>query len=132
MDKNDVIFRLEEYTVRKDGCWLFIGVIGNSGYGRLKVDGRYYSVHRLSLWLHKNFDLDSNLQGRHSCTNKNCWNPEHLEAGTHMDNMSDWSALRTHCIHGHELTEDNTYFHRGTGRCKTCQREYKRKHRSRS
>lgn len=35
---------------------------------------------------------------------------------------SRWK-YRTHCIHGHEINEMNTYIYKGTKRCKPCMRE---------
>lgn len=60
---------------------------------------------------------------------------ENLRWGTASDNMKDKSlhgnnhfANRTHCPHGHEYTEENTFVSRDNRRyCRTCQREWDRK-----
>ena len=40
-------------------------------------------------------------------------------------------AERTHCLHGHEYTEENTYWFRGKRHCRACQREKDAKRRPR-
>lgn len=40
-----------------------------------------------------------------------------------------YNAAKTHCKHGHEYTEENTYHKKSGGRdCKTCIREYGRRY----
>lgn len=36
------------------------------------------------------------------------------------------NAAKTHCDHGHEFTEANTYLYYGTRNCRTCRRAYRR------
>jgi hypothetical protein len=123
----------ENSVTTPTGHWLYRGKINSHGYG-IYNDIR---VHRLSMWIHKDFDLDSPLGVLHKCDIRNCWNPDHLFEGTHEDNMNDarikgrlksWSSnhgnallmkQKTHCPKGHLL--DGI---RGNKKryCKTCNR----------
>lgn len=71
---------------------------------------------------------DLSCKGGRACMHRRCANPAHLEAVTHVENvsrgrsfMADY-ARRTHCPHGHEYTPENTYLERnGTHRvCREC------------
>lgn len=78
------------------GCWLWDGAWQPAtGYGHMHVDGHLVGAHRLSMrWL-KGLD-PSGFVIRHRCHVRLCVNPEHLELGTHEENMRDMaSAGRT-------------------------------------
>ena len=92
------------------GCWLWCGVLDEGGYGR-------YSgllAHRVS------FALFIDEPGRtgldHICKSRPCVNPYHLRRATEYENSVLYSdagiaainAKKTHCVHGHEFTDDNT------------------------
>jgi hypothetical protein len=70
------------------GCWVWQHNILR-GYGRIKIAGRSYYVHRLALYVWRDFDLDSPLVVRHECDNPPCLNPAHLLVGTRTDNVRD-------------------------------------------
>lgn len=72
------------------GCWIWQGATSGDGrgggYGRIKIDGRTCAVHRVvasHFWgfLHPGRQVD------HTCTNRLCCNPEHLEPVTHLENQ---------------------------------------------
>lgn len=68
------------------------------------------------------------------CLYPNCFNPDHLYAGTQKDNTQDMIAIGrgrnqytdvniTHCKRGHEYTPSNTYIDKkGNKNCKECKR----------
>lgn len=70
-------------------CWLWTGSRLPDGYGVIRVDGKKYPVHRLSLHLYKGFNLESDLVACHTCDNPPCFNPAHLFIGTKADNNRD-------------------------------------------
>ena len=69
-------------------CWLWTGFT-HRGYGRMRVDGPSYRVHRVSAAVFLDFDLQNPLSVCHRCDIPSCFNPEHLWIGTHEDNMHD-------------------------------------------
>src|SRR5918911_454862 len=89
----DIYKRLYDYHYvdKSTGCWLFTGRLGNAGYGVISYNNIMQCVHRLSAHLFLDLPLDSPLYVLHKqqCPNRNCWNPEHLYIGTHIDNMRD-------------------------------------------
>lgn len=67
------------------------------------------------------------------CDNPPCVNPDHLEPkATNWENVKRSKvnpfavkSRATHCVGGHEFTEENIYIHpkRGTRHCRTCKRD---------
>lgn len=72
----------------KDDCWKWIGAKLRHGYGSFYFKGRAHLAHRLAYIL-SNGEIEGGLHVRHKCDNPNCCNPNHLELGTHADNMHD-------------------------------------------
>ena len=118
-----------------DGCWLWNGTLNEHGYGVLSVHNRLVYAHRLSYELHVG-PIPEGLVLDHLCRTPSCANPQHLEAVTQAENnargmsYSAINARKTHCDHGHEFTEANTYrrpdnpMHR---QCRTCNSERERR-----
>lgn len=105
-----------------DGCWEWTGHKDKDGYGTLRVGNTQVRAHRFSYEL-VNGALDG--LGRHRCDNPGCVNPQHIEPGTHQDNMDDRMAAghyapKTHCKWGHEFTPDNTAVYSGQRYCRAC------------
>lgn len=112
----------------QNGCWDWASSMYQSGYGRFMHGGKQFRAHRVAYEMNVGpapigFDVD------HLCRNRRCVNPAHLELVTHQENVLRGSgptavnAAKTHCIHGHEFTPENTKVGpRGNRQCRACWR----------
>jgi hypothetical protein len=77
--------------VRKQSqCWPWRYGTNESGYGEFRCEGGEDrgAAHRIAYTITKG-DIPAGLIVRHSCDNPLCCNPDHLEIGTHQDNVAD-------------------------------------------
>jgi len=121
-------------------CWLFQGASsGPTGHCKIHFKNHDIYIHRFSAYIHWDFDLTSEILILHKqeCPNSNCWNPIHLYEGTYSENTRDAIIAgthntvarlpKTHCIHGHEYTPENTHINKkGHRKCKQCHNEKER------
>ena len=106
------------------GCWNWQGYITPKGYGRLSVNGHPRHAHRVAYEFFCGMVPDG-LQLDHTCCNKACINPKHLEAVTLRENRQRAARVRrtTTCKHGHLWTSESTYNKPdGYRNCRTCAR----------
>lgn len=72
-------------------CITHVGRLDDRGYGLRRFEGTRTSAHRVAYCVANGVRL-ADLKGltvRHRCDNPPCVNPDHLEVGTHLDNMND-------------------------------------------
>jgi HNH endonuclease len=72
---------------KTDDCWYWKGTKHRFGYGMFNYKNSMTTAHRVSYMLHKG-TIPEGLMVRHKCRGL-CVNPDHLELGTHKDNMAD-------------------------------------------
>lgn len=106
-----------------NGCWLWHGITDNR-YGTITINGKRSQAHN-HIYEKEIGPIPEGLELDHLCRVKSCVNPEHLYPVTHMEN-----TRRSHgvfgipgnlCIHGHEMTEENTYTRpNGEKECRDC------------
>jgi len=126
-----------KYEVDPSGCWLWTAAKFPNGYGAFWTGSKMTCAHRAGYELlvgpvAAEHDLD------HLCRVRACVNPEHLEPVTRRENLmrgaglSALNAAKTHCVHGHEFTEENTGTTvRGGRRCRACDRDVHARQRER-
>lgn len=71
-------------------CWVWQGSDSGTGrgggYGRMSLDGQTVAVH-LVVFTHFNGFIPGKKQVDHTCRNRRCCNPAHLELVTHKQNQ---------------------------------------------
>lgn len=118
--------RISKRIEHHNGCWIWTGAKRN-GYSmiRWKRDGEHIVIggHRLLYELHVG-PIPEGHEVDHTCRNKACINPAHLEAVTVQENVRrarSHNRSRSHCENGHEMTPENTVIRRrGWKRCRQC------------
>lgn len=118
-----------DVKVLPSGCWEWGGNQNGQGYGAIwdRTLSKRFLAHRESYSLHFG-PIPEGLVIHHNCNNKLCVNPEHLQAMSMSEHTAmhcgKFHAEKTHCPHGHEYTEENTYNLPSGGRaCRICHRE---------
>jgi hypothetical protein len=128
-------WRLDEAS----GCHLWIGNLSRGGYALFTFSGagRSYMGHKWA-YEQKYGPVPPGLELDHFyCSRTQCVNPDHVRPVTPRENIyrsgspPAWNLAKTHCIHGHEFTLENTYVNRrGWRSCRRCSRERDRRKRS--
>lgn len=95
----------------KGDCWAWTGCADRLGYGRLTMRPYRFLAHRFS-WLLEHGVLWDDLEILHKCDFPPCIRPDHLQEGTHKENMHDchrkgrhgYGHLHGELIGNHKLT----------------------------
>jgi hypothetical protein len=104
------------------GCWVWQGPVGSTGYGRVgssaRLAHRYFYEHTLGVKLRRGLVLD------HTCSNKRCVNPAHLDEVSQKENVHRWVQRHFDVPPGHfgcgHPHENNTRVEAAGPRCHTC------------
>jgi lambda repressor-like predicted transcriptional regulator len=92
-----------------EDCWLWIKATSAAGYGVFTRQSKLIYAHHQAWKLWKTPDLPVVI--RHTCRNRHCVNPDHLEGGTHTENngpdrVRDGTSNRGERHGHHTLTEE--------------------------
>jgi hypothetical protein len=143
-NRENIAARFWPRVEKTNGCWFWIGARDTNGYGNVCVgprsDQHTIKAHRVAYLLERGA-IGDGLFVCHSCDTPQCVRPDHLYLGTNSQNTRDaWARglcrnknmLATHCIRGHEFSEENTARYRGGRSCRECNRAYCREQRRRA
>lgn len=125
----------------KTGCWEWQAALDRDGYGCFRFSHKQGTASwgKAYVFAYEHFKekVPNGKQLDHECRNRCCVNPDHLRVVTLIENVMAGqsppakNARKTHCKHGHPLSDDNLYVQPSTGYryCRTCKRtsEQKRK-----
>jgi hypothetical protein len=118
-------FWLKVYKNEITGCWMWQAHTLN-GYGLFTLSNQGGTVRAYRYAYELSFGkIPDGLEIHHKCGKRSCVNPDHLEAVTreeHPGQIMMANKRKTHCIHGHEYTPENTIIcNKGKSRhCRIC------------
>lgn len=137
MDERSLVRFKRKIMVLPNECWYWLGNVSDDGYAMFHFQGQNRPAHRVS---HMHFvgPIPEGFHVDHLCHTWEPWCPggagdhhrrcvqwRHLEAVTPLENtLRGVRAPGTHCVNGHELTPENTYYApRGGRACRACRHE---------
>ena len=115
----------------KGKCWVWTASTMLSGYGKIGVNGKAKSAHRVAYELQRG-PIKKGLHVCHKCDFKLCVRGSHLWLGTNLQNRQDMNrkgrnghTRKTHCKYGHPYNTLNTHINkRGARVCRMCSKRY--------
>lgn len=77
-----------KWQLSNDGCWVWTGGTGPSGYGQFTINQKNMGAHRAAWILYKG-EIPTKMVISHICDKPLCVNPDHLQLMTQAENMAD-------------------------------------------
>lgn len=101
-----MVERLMERIEKTATCWSWKAGCSKNGYGAIRFNGKQEGAHRVSYTVFKG-PIPDGMHVMHSCDNKKCINPDHLNVGTRFDNMKDCAHKNRNYIPTHFRGDSN-------------------------
>jgi hypothetical protein len=123
---------LLERSVATNECFIWQGAGKGNGYGVAVYKGKQTTVHRV-MYMLVHGAIPDGYEVDHTCNNRACINPDHLQSVSHAENMYLATLRRVTCKTGHEWNDKNTYVtqvkrkqggHRMQRYCRVCRAEH--------
>jgi len=115
--------RFMTYVEKFNDCWIWKGAINRGGYGKFSFrENKSATASRVSYELFKG-SIEDKMFICHLCDVPSCVNPDHLWAGTHMENMLDMIEKDRHhskLLPG-DVIEIRKLWQHGFGNAKLCE-----------
>lgn len=132
MDLLDKIRALNSFSI--NDCWNWSLSCNKAGYGVIRVKGKTLRAHRVIYSIVHDISLDKLPSLDHTCENKKCVNPDHLDLTTHRPNnrrAKGWMFKdgTWFCGNNHKMTDENTIRKDGRERCRICSNNRRRENR---
>lgn len=90
--RHEIYYRIVNNTIIDEkGCWIWQGSKSGEGkgpgqgYGKISINGHMSRVHRVMYMIIYGY-IPNKIKVDHTCNNRLCCNPKHLEAVTHREN----------------------------------------------
>ena len=124
--------RFKQRFKKRGQCWLWQGALDRDGYGAIHFRGAPRRVHRVA-WFSVNGEIPKGHVINHTCRNRACVNPQHLQCLTVEEHqLKDTTSLpyinsqKSHCPKGHSYDKVVTWGGRTQRICSICTREKQR------
>lgn len=103
-----------DFEINENGCFICTShAKGKWGHCIMKRNGKHMGVYRF-IYEQMFGEIEDDLIVRHKCDNGSCINPEHLELGTHQDNIDDKvkrrRSMKGEKHHNTKVKEEIAYF----------------------
>lgn len=93
-----------------NGCRIWTGGTTDRGYGRVSVCGVYVRVHRAAFEIANAVTLTPAIPVHHTCANRLCIKPEHLQVVTPAENTAEMLERRYYLNYIKELEDQLAIF----------------------